>query len=68
MIVDMFDACINFRKQEMRRLERLVKDLNTELYNPVGLNILWPRKVAFLFVSGNSWHSFSFHANLLTLD
>jgi len=37
-------------EKEMRRLERLVKDLNTELYNPVGLNILWPRKVAFLFL------------------
>lgn len=35
----------------MRRLERLVQDLNTELYNPVGLHIRWPRKVAFLFVS-----------------
>lgn len=35
----------------MRRLERLIGDLNAELYNPVGLNILWPRKVAFLFVS-----------------
>jgi hypothetical protein len=34
----------------MRRLERLISDLNAELYNPVGLNIVWPRKVAFLFV------------------
>ena len=37
--------------QEMSRLEHMVQDLNTELYNPVGLNIRWPRKVAFLFVS-----------------
>jgi hypothetical protein len=40
-----------YELQEMRRLEHLVQDLNTELYNPVGLNIRWPRKVAFLFVS-----------------
>ena len=37
----------------MRRLERLFDFLNAELFNPVGLNILWPRKVAFLFVSGH---------------
>ncbi|KAI6165365.1 Golgin subfamily A member 7/ERF4 family-domain-containing protein [Pisolithus thermaeus] len=36
--------------KEMRRLERKVDELNTQLYNPVGLNILWPRKVAFLFL------------------
>jgi hypothetical protein len=35
----------------MQRLEQLIGDLNAELYNPVGLNILWPRNVAFLFVS-----------------
>jgi hypothetical protein len=34
----------------MQRLERLIDALNAELYNPVGLNILLPRKVAFLFV------------------
>jgi len=37
-------------EKEMRRLERLIGDLNAELYNPVGLNIIWPRKVAFLFL------------------
>jgi len=37
-------------EKEMRRLEQLVQALNTELYNPVGLNIRWPRKVAFLFL------------------
>jgi len=37
-------------EKEMSRLEHLVHDLNTELYNPVGLNIRWPRKVAFLFL------------------
>jgi hypothetical protein len=36
--------------QEMKRLEELIVQLNRELYNPVGLNILWPRNVAFLFV------------------
>ncbi|KAI6011680.1 Golgin subfamily A member 7/ERF4 family-domain-containing protein, partial [Pisolithus microcarpus] len=36
--------------KEMRRLERKIDELNTRLYNPVGLNILWPRKVAFLFL------------------
>lgn len=36
--------------QEMKRLQELITQLNSELYNPVGLNILWPRKVAFLFV------------------
>ncbi|KAF9229814.1 hypothetical protein BS17DRAFT_688683, partial [Gyrodon lividus] len=37
--------------KEMRRLERRIEELNTTVYNPVGLNILWPQKVAFLFVS-----------------
>lgn len=36
--------------KEMRRLERKIDELNTQLYNPAGLNILWPRKVAFLFL------------------
>ncbi|KDR84739.1 hypothetical protein GALMADRAFT_82682 [Galerina marginata CBS 339.88] len=35
---------------EMLRLQHLVDDLNTQLYNPVGLNILWPRNVAFLYL------------------
>jgi hypothetical protein len=34
----------------MDRLQDLIDQLNKELYNPVGLNILWPREVAFLFV------------------
>ncbi|KAL1662184.1 Golgin subfamily A member 7/ERF4 family-domain-containing protein [Schizophyllum commune] len=34
----------------MRRLKNLIDELNVEIYNPVGLNILWPRKVAFLFL------------------
>lgn len=36
--------------QEMRRLKRRIEEMNTQIYNPVGLNILWPRNVAFLFV------------------
>ena len=38
--------------QEMARLRSAIDDLNTKVYNPVGLNILWPRKMAFMFVSG----------------
>ncbi|KAJ7785662.1 Golgin subfamily A member 7/ERF4 family-domain-containing protein [Mycena metata] len=38
-------------EKEMRRLQALIQDLNTRVYNPAGLNILWPHKVAFLFVS-----------------
>lgn len=38
-------------KKEMRNLQLLVDALNAELYNPRGLNILWPRRNAFLFVS-----------------
>ncbi|KAH7926190.1 hypothetical protein BV22DRAFT_1063427 [Leucogyrophana mollusca] len=37
-------------EKEMQRLQHLIEDLNVQLYNPVGLNILWPRKVAFLFL------------------
>ncbi|KAF8446435.1 Golgin subfamily A member 7/ERF4 family-domain-containing protein [Boletus edulis BED1] len=36
--------------KEMRRLKKKIEELNTQLYNPVGLNILWPQKVAFLFL------------------
>lgn len=36
--------------QEMKRLHHLIDDLNTRTYNPRGLHILWPRKVAFMFV------------------
>jgi len=37
-------------EKEMERLYEKIKDLNETLFNPVGLNILWPRKVAFLFL------------------
>ncbi|KAJ7480060.1 Golgin subfamily A member 7/ERF4 family-domain-containing protein [Mycena galericulata] len=37
-------------EKEMRRLQQLISELNAEVYNPVGLNILWPRRVAFLFM------------------
>ncbi|KAH7103122.1 Golgin subfamily A member 7/ERF4 family-domain-containing protein [Auriculariales sp. MPI-PUGE-AT-0066] len=36
--------------REMKRLAALLDNLNAELYNPRGLNILWPRRVAFLFL------------------
>ncbi|EGN94093.1 hypothetical protein SERLA73DRAFT_96909 [Serpula lacrymans var. lacrymans S7.3] len=36
--------------KEMKRLQRAIDDLNASIYNPVGLNILWPRRVAFLFL------------------
>jgi hypothetical protein len=35
----------------MKRLERHMDDLNRQLFNLAGLNMLWPRKVGFLFVS-----------------
>lgn len=34
----------------MQRLRSLMDELNVELYNPAGLNMLWPGKVAFLFL------------------
>ena len=34
----------------MRRLKRYIDACNEQLYNPQGLNILWPRAVGFLFV------------------
>ena len=34
----------------MKRLRHVIDDLNTMLFNPVGLNILWPGDVAFLYV------------------
>ncbi|KAG6891007.1 hypothetical protein C0992_011284 [Termitomyces sp. T32_za158] len=36
--------------QEMQKLQQLVDTLNVELYNPAGLNILWPQNVAFLYL------------------
>ncbi|KAH9996619.1 Golgin subfamily A member 7/ERF4 family-domain-containing protein, partial [Russula vinacea] len=46
-------------EREMKRLERLVVDLNRHLFNLAGLNMLWPRKVGFLFLEIEyyvSWH------------
>jgi hypothetical protein len=37
-------------EREMDRLRRHMNELNHQLFNPVGLNILWPRKVGFLFL------------------
>ncbi|KAJ7226108.1 Golgin subfamily A member 7/ERF4 family-domain-containing protein, partial [Mycena pura] len=37
-------------EKEMRRLQELIHELNSRVYNPAGLNILWPRRVAFLFM------------------
>jgi len=37
-------------EKEMMRLEELIDDLNNGTFNPVGLNILWPRNVAFLYL------------------
>jgi hypothetical protein len=34
----------------MRRLRERLDQINADLFNPAGLNILWPRKVAFMFV------------------
>ena len=37
--------------KEMIRLRHLIDDLNMRTFNPVGLNILWPKNVGFLYVS-----------------
>jgi len=37
-------------EREMKRLQRLIDDLNRQLFNLAGLNVLWPRKVGFLFL------------------
>jgi len=37
-------------EREMERLQRLLDDLNRQLFNLAGLNMLWPRKVGFLFL------------------
>ncbi|KAH8120728.1 Golgin subfamily A member 7/ERF4 family-domain-containing protein [Phellopilus nigrolimitatus] len=37
-------------EKEMQRLCNLITGLNRQLYNPVGLNILWPKNVAFMFL------------------
>ncbi|KAI0089867.1 Golgin subfamily A member 7/ERF4 family-domain-containing protein [Irpex rosettiformis] len=36
--------------RQMRLLRKTIDEINTTLYNPVGLNILWPRNVAFMFL------------------
>ncbi|KAG8762947.1 hypothetical protein FRC11_006894 [Ceratobasidium sp. 423] len=36
--------------KEMRRLRLLIDQLNREIYNPQGLNVLWPQRTAFLFL------------------
>ncbi|KAM0746339.1 hypothetical protein T439DRAFT_294260 [Meredithblackwellia eburnea MCA 4105] len=38
-------------EREMRKFDRVLERANREIYNPVGLNILSPRRNAFLFVS-----------------
>ncbi|KAL0945564.1 hypothetical protein HGRIS_014725 [Hohenbuehelia grisea] len=37
-------------EKKMLHLRHLFDELNSAIYNPVGLNLLWPRKVAFLFL------------------
>ncbi|KZS90355.1 hypothetical protein SISNIDRAFT_187218 [Sistotremastrum niveocremeum HHB9708] len=36
--------------RSMKRLAGLIDELNAQTFNPRGLNILWPRRVAFLFL------------------
>lgn len=37
-------------EKEMNRLHQLIDAMNKNTFNPVGLNIVWPRDVAFLFL------------------
>jgi len=37
-------------EREMIRLGHLIDDLNMRTFNPVGLNIIWPRNVGFLYL------------------
>ncbi|TCD71464.1 hypothetical protein EIP91_010170 [Steccherinum ochraceum] len=37
-------------EKEMHRLRQCIDEINKSLYNPLGLNILWPHKVAFMFL------------------
>lgn len=46
-----FCDVFSHENQEMMRLRHLIDDLNIGTFNPVGLNILWPRSVAFLYVT-----------------
>lgn len=43
--------------QQLDRLDRLLESKNAEVWNPVGLNVLNPRKKAFLFVSRHQFSS-----------
>ncbi|KAF9042065.1 Golgin subfamily A member 7/ERF4 family-domain-containing protein, partial [Panaeolus papilionaceus] len=47
--ISKFFRTTHFEK-EMGRLHDLFDELNGEMYNPVGLNILWPKNVAFLYL------------------
>lgn len=40
--------------QEISRLYQLIDAMNKTTFNPVGLNIVWPNDVAFIFVSGGT--------------
>lgn len=40
--------------QEMNRLHHLIDLMNSTTFNPVGLNIVWPKNVGFIFVSDGS--------------
>lgn len=39
------------RQQEMKKFDRILERANRDVFNPAGLNILSPRRNAFLFVS-----------------
>ncbi|KAJ6519236.1 Golgin subfamily A member 7/ERF4 family-domain-containing protein [Mycena sanguinolenta] len=59
-------------EKEMGQLLLLIQGLNERVYNPVGLNILWPRRVAFLFVSRDcspmiSWLTLRLDGNRILL-
>ncbi|EJD04480.1 uncharacterized protein FOMMEDRAFT_167657 [Fomitiporia mediterranea MF3/22] len=36
--------------RKMGRLKEMIEEQNKRVYNPVGLNILWPKDVAFMFL------------------
>lgn len=55
---------MNIALQQMKLFKDIVRKANQELYNPVGLNILDPLKVAYLFVRSPSL-PFHLHANIL---
>lgn len=35
----------------MNQLHQLIDGMNKDTFNPVGLNIVWPKNAAFIFVS-----------------